>query len=149
MRCYLTWSLNLNIWLLVLTSGFILEIIPLKARQPVEETLFFLRNSLKNYLWYFYDNWKDEQERQLIFSAFQRGVQAFIEEYDKQNPKAPLKQVNIGMGYNRLKKQVWNLKKSESNLYVPKEYGFQDAKDEQYILYKKAKKVVENKQYER
>lgn len=92
---------------------------------------------------------KDEQERQLIFSAFQRGVQAFIEEYDKQNPKAPLKQVNIGMGYNRLKKQVWNLKKSESNLYVPKEYGFQDAKDEQYILYKKTKKVVENKQYER
>lgn len=47
----------------------------------------------------------EEQDRELIFKAFQRGLKAFIEEYDRQNPEKPLTQVNIGMGYNRLKKQ--------------------------------------------
>lgn len=41
-------SLNLSIWLLVLTPGFSPELIPLKPRQPVEEMLFFSKNPLKN-----------------------------------------------------------------------------------------------------
>ena len=49
---------------------------------------------------------KEEEERELIFKAFQRGIQAFIEEYDSQNPDNPIKQVNVGKGYNRLKRQV-------------------------------------------
>lgn len=87
----------------------------------------------------------EEQERELIFKAFQRGLRAFIEEYDKQNPEKPLTQVNIGMGYNRLKKQVERFKKATSNLTVPSEYKFQDAMtDEQYILYQRAQKQIEN-----
>lgn len=53
----------------------------------------------------------EEQDRELIFKAFQRGLKAFIEEYDRQNPEKPLTQVNIGMGYNRLKSRLRDLKK--------------------------------------
>ncbi len=92
----------------------------------------------------------EEQAREMIFKAFQRGIRAFIQEYDKQNPKKPLTQINVGMGYNRLKKQVERLKKATSNLTVPSEYGFQDAMaDEQYILYKKAQKQIESGGYDR
>ena len=87
----------------------------------------------------------EEQEREMIFKAFQRGLKAFIEEYDKQNPNNPLTQINIGMGYNRLKRQVERFKKSTSNLTVPPEYSFRDAMtNEQYILYQREQKQMEN-----
>jgi len=90
------------------------------------------------------DNSSDEQEREMIFSAFMRGLQAFIEEYDKQNPGNPLKQINIGMGYNRLKKQVEKYKRATSNLNVPSKYNFKDAMNEpQYILYQRTQKQEE------
>lgn len=86
----------------------------------------------------------EEQERELIFKAFQRGLNAFITEYDIQNPENTLKQINIGMGYNRLKKQVEQFKEATSNLTVPKEYNFQDAtRHVQRILYKKAEQEKE------
>ena len=71
-------------------------------------------------------------------------MQAFIEEYDKQNPENPLKQINVGMGYNRLKKQVERFKKATQNLTVPSEYKFQDAMtNEQYVLYQRVEKQIE------
>lgn len=86
----------------------------------------------------------EEQERDLIFKAFQRGLKAFAEEYDQQHGKNPLKQINVGMGYNRLKRQVEQFKKATSNLSVPAEYKFQDAMtNDQYILYER--KERENK----
>lgn len=92
----------------------------------------------------------EEQDREMIFKAFQRGLRAFIEEYDRQNPNKPLQQINIGMGYNRLKKQVERFKRATSNLTVPSEYSFQDAMtNEQYILYQKVEKQIENGGYER
>lgn len=93
---------------------------------------------------------KDEQDREMIFKAFQRGLKAFIEEYDKQNPENPLKQVNIGMGYNRLKKQIERFKIATQRLTAPAEYKFQDAMaNEQYILYKRTEKQIENGGQER
>lgn len=87
----------------------------------------------------------EEQDREMIFKAFQRGLGAFVEEYDRQNPDKPLEQINIGMGYNRLKKQVERFKKATSNLTVPTEYSFQDAmKNEQRILYERVQKQIEN-----
>ena len=87
----------------------------------------------------------EEQDREKIFKAFKRGLRAFIEEYDRQNPNKPLQQINIGMGYNRLKKQVERFKKATSKLTVPSEYNFKDAmENEQYILYKKVEKQIEN-----
>ena len=81
----------------------------------------------------------------MIFKAFQRGLRAFIEKYDTQNPKNPLTQINIGMGYNRLKRQVERFKKATSNLTVPSEYSFQDAMtNEQHILYQREQKQIEN-----
>ncbi len=88
---------------------------------------------------------KEEQERDMIFKAFQRGLKAFIEEYDRENPDKPIKQINIGMGYNRLKRQVEQFKKATSNLTVPSEYRFQDAMtNDQHILYerKEERKIV-------
>lgn len=91
---------------------------------------------------------QEEQDREMIFKAFQRGIRAFIDEYDRQNPKNPLTQINIGMGYNRLKEQVERFKKATSNLTVPSSYNFQDAK-EQYILYQRKQKQIENGGYDR
>ena len=87
----------------------------------------------------------EEQEREMIFKAFQRGLRAFIDEYDRQNPQNPLNQINVGMGYNRLKRQVERFKKATSNLTVPAKYSFKDAMtDEQYILYQRLEKQIEN-----
>ena len=83
---------------------------------------------------------KEEEERELIFKAFQRGIKAFIEEYDRQNPDNPIKQVNIGTGYNRLKRQISRLEMSmdEEKLEVPSDYSFLDAtENEQFIIYKR------------
>ncbi len=92
----------------------------------------------------------EEQEREMIFKAFQRGLSAFVKEYDRQNPENPLKQINIGMGYNRLKRQVERFKKETSNLSVPREYSFLDAvANEQYILYKREEKEIENGEQDR
>lgn len=92
----------------------------------------------------------EEQDREMIFKAFQRGLKAFIEEYDRQNPNKPMQQVNVGMGYNRLKKQVERFKRDTSRLTVPDKYNFQDAMDnEQYILYKREERQIENGGYNR
>jgi len=90
-----------------------------------------------------------EQERERIFEAFQRGLKEFIKEYDIKNPGNPLKQINIGMGFNRLKKQVERFEKETSNLTVPLEYDFEDARKEQFILYKREEKQIENEGEER
>ena len=93
---------------------------------------------------------RSEKDRELIFKAFQRGIKAFVEEYDKQNPDKPLIQVNVGMGYNKLKKQVEMFKRATDNLTVPAEYGFFDAmKSEQYILYYRYDKEIENGGHDR
>lgn len=80
------------------------------------------------------------KERDLIFSAFQRGIFAFVEEYDKQHPDKPLQQINVGMGYNRLKRNVEQFEKATKLLTAPAEYHFEDANQEQYILYKREEK---------
>ena len=41
------------------------------------------------------------------------------------------------MGYNKLKRQVEQFEKASENLTVPADYSFQDASEEQYILYKR------------
>lgn len=93
---------------------------------------------------------KEEEERELIFKAFQRGIRAFIEEYDSQNTDNPIRQVNVGMGYNRLKRQVDNLERDFEELEVPPEYRFWDAtENEQYVLYRRDEKQKENSGDER
>lgn len=88
---------------------------------------------------------KEEQERGKIFETFQKGLQAFVEKYDKVNPDKPLRQINVGMGYNKLKRQVERFEKETKNLTVPVDYEFQDAtEEEQYILYKREKIQKEN-----
>lgn len=79
----------------------------------------------------------EEKDRDLIFNAFMRGIKAFVQEYDKQNPDNPIKQVNVGWGFNRLKRQCKMFKKETKNLKVPYEYGFRDAEKDQRILYKR------------
>ena len=81
------------------------------------------------------DDSKDEQEREQIFNAFMRGLQAFIQEYDRQHSDNPIQQISVGMGYNRLKRQIERFKRATYNLRVPIDYQFLDAEANQYILY--------------
>ena len=84
---------------------------------------------------------KEREDRDLIFDAFKRGVEAFAKEYDKQHPNKPLMQVNVGMGYNRLKRNVEQLENATKTLAVPEEYGFEDAQSRQYVLYKRKQRT--------
>ncbi len=85
---------------------------------------------------------KSEYEREQIFETFMRGINAFVEEWDKSHPKNPIKQVNVGNGYNRLKLQCERFEKAKSSqlLKVPLSYCFEDAEFEQFILYKRKEK---------
>ena len=89
-----------------------------------------------------YDS-KDEENRELIFQAYMRGIHAFIEEYNKQHPNKRIKQINIGTTYNRLKRQKERFEFATQNLTVPTEYNFRDAEYEQYILYKEDEQLEE------
>lgn len=83
---------------------------------------------------------KEEQEREMIFKAFQRGLQAFVEKYNQKNPEKPIKQINIGTGYNRLKRQIERFREESNNLSVPSDYCFYDAEEGQYVLYEEKAK---------
>lgn len=86
---------------------------------------------------------KDEQDRELIFQTFKRGINAFVKEYDEQHPTKPIKKVTVGMGYNRLKAQCERYKMDTDYLRVPAEYNFYDSSEVQHILY--ARGVSESK----
>lgn len=88
-------------------------------------------------------NTVEEEQRELIFEAFRRGIGDFIKEYDAQNPSNPLKQINVGIGHNKLNDQVRRFRIATKNLTVPAEYRFEDAKDEQYILYQREEREKE------
>ena len=79
---------------------------------------------------------EDDEKKTLMFQAYERGMEAFIKEYDSQNPDNPLKQINVGIRYNRLQEFVEELTQAEHNLTIPEGYGFSDAMSrEQYIFY--------------
>ncbi|MBQ3415373.1 MAG: hypothetical protein IJH39_08535 [Clostridia bacterium] len=92
---------------------------------------------------------KQRLERDMIFAAFQRGIKAFAEEYDRKHPDNPLKQINVGMGYNRLKRNVEQFEEISNLLTVPTEYGFRDAENRQFILYKRDERKIEKQQEEK
>ena len=87
---------------------------------------------------------KQREERNLIFGAFQRGIQAFVEEYDLQHPNCPMQQINVGMGYNRLKRNIRQFEEATELLTVPVEYGFEDAKQGQRVLYRREEREIHN-----
>lgn len=78
---------------------------------------------------------KDELKRNAIFSAFKRGIEAFAKEYEREHPGEGINIITVGMGYNRLKKQVESLEKSKYPLTVRGNLQFYDADEEQYIIY--------------
>ena len=71
-------------------------------------------------------------------------MDAFIEEYDKQHPGNPIKQINVGMGYNRLKRNVEQFEEATELLTVPAEYSFEDAAKQQFVLYKREEQKDKN-----
>lgn len=75
--------------------------------------------------------------RQEIFDTYMRGVNAFVEEYDKENPDKPIEMVVVGRLFNRLKKQCEEYERLTEHLTVPAEYSFEDAKDAQFVLYRR------------
>ena len=84
------------------------------------------------------------KQRKLIFDAFMRGIKAFVKEYDAEHPNNPIKKVNVGFGYNRLKKLCEQYEKETVELHVPADYEFIDTQEEQYILYDRSKEVFED-----
>ena len=83
----------------------------------------------------------EDKNRALIFDAFIRGIMKFVEEYNLSHPDEPIEQINVGMGYNKLKKQTEMFEKATELLEVPAEYSFADAQLEQYVLYKRPKEA--------
>ena len=78
------------------------------------------------------------EQRQLIFDSFMDGLNKFIEEYDRQHPKKPIRFVSVGYKRNKLKDQIEKLEKATKNFRtVPEELGFLDCEPlaEQRYLY--------------
>ena len=91
---------------------------------------------------------QEGQTRDRIFNAFQRGIGAFVHEYDSQNPKT-INQVRVGWIYNHLKRQVEQFKEVEYKIIVPEEYSFEDAGKAQYILYDRENFCAKRKEVSR
>lgn len=81
----------------------------------------------------------EEQERDMIFKAFMRGIHAFVEKYDEKNPDKPIQFVNVGLGHNRLQEQCSKFAEATKLLTVPSDYQFCDAQDIQKVLYDRKK----------
>ena len=78
----------------------------------------------------------DDEKRVKIYEAFKRGVKAFVEKYNELYKDKPITQVNIGWGFNRLKQVIKKFERESEEIFdVPN--CFQDAKNEQWIVYKK------------
>lgn len=88
---------------------------------------------------------KEERDRELIFDAFMRGINNFVNKYDQKNPQKPIKAITVGMGTNRLKRQSERFRKLSQGYSVPVEYGFTDAMIEQRVLYDRASMLREKK----
>lgn len=88
---------------------------------------------------------ENEMVREKIFETLMRGMNDFIREYDLQNPNNPIKQVNVGMEFNRLKLQCERFCKETKNLSVPVEYSFEDTFEEQRVLYAREELVKQEK----
>ena len=76
-----------------------------------------------------------------IYSAFYRGLDAFIEEYDRQNPDKPLTQMYSNSSLGMLNPEF----RIRTITFVPSEYGF--AEDRCRDIYYSREKML--KQYER
>ena len=75
-----------------------------------------------------------EKQRQ-IFDTFREGIDAFVRQYNEENPTHEIKQINVGMGFNSLRKIVREVLKQVPKLKVPDEYGFKDAETLQYKIW--------------
>jgi hypothetical protein len=85
---------------------------------------------------------KEEENRELIFESFMKGIKDFIKRYNELHPDKPIKQVNTGTGYTKLKKQVERFERATQKLTVPANYSFYDAmRYDQYILYKEDNEI--------
>lgn len=91
----------------------------------------------------------DEKARQMIFETFMRGIRDFVKEYDAEHSGKPIKRVNVGMGYNRLKRQCEKYKVETHNLQVPMDYEFRDAASTQRVLYDRAAELRRQRREER
>lgn len=89
------------------------------------------------------DKYREGEKGQQVYEAFMRGINAFIEEYDKNNPDLPLLDVTVGMNANKLEKIVkQNLKKSPILYQGAKFQGYAgDSIQEQYVLYSRSQKT--------
>ncbi len=102
-----------------------------------------------------YKKWKDktpaerkeDENRDLIFKTFVKGINDFVKRYNELHPDKPLHQVNVGTGYTKLKKQVEQLERANKKLSVPAIYSFFDAmRYDQYIIYKDKKEEKKEKE---
>lgn len=85
---------------------------------------------------------KEEENRELIFESFMKGIKNFVKRYNELHPNNPIKQVNVGTGYSKLKKQVERFERATQKLTVPANYSFYDAmRYDQYILYKQENEI--------
>lgn len=86
----------------------------------------------------FYDDESQKlvSARNQIFSAFIRGAYAFVREYNKENPDAPIKKVAVGdSNSNKLRLQLQKFNKLKKPLFIPLWYSFYGAKENQYLIY--------------
>lgn len=83
------------------------------------------------------ESFRTNEGRRFALKAFIRAVKSFVEEYDIENPNAPLKKVNVGMGFNKLTRELLDFDDESTETFVktPKDIRFDDAQFEQKKIY--------------
>ena len=58
-----------------------------------------------------------------IYEKYMLGIKKFVELYNKQHPKRPLRKVNVGMDHNDLEGKIYKKHKEETKLLNAIKYG--------------------------
>lgn len=82
----------------------------------------------------------EEEDKEEIFKIYMKAVNAFAQRYNKKNPNNPLKQINVGMGLNDVKNQIFKYCNSSDEILEGinfSEYGGHkgDWQNEQRVLW--------------
>ena len=70
-----------------------------------------------------------DSDKQKIYEKYILGINKFAQEYNKENPKKPLKQINVGMHYNDLQSQIYTQCYPTQKLLNSLDYGRVYGKD--------------------
>ena len=74
----------------------------------------------------------DAELNPLIYEKYMIGIRKFVEQYNREHPDQPLKQINVGMGNNDLDYEISQHHKMSKHLLEPMNYSYYGKRGQDY-----------------